>query len=153
MFAVKDSGSRTQFDSGMVRDVTAGKTDYALVFDGPMLERWAVHLTKGAEKYDKSNWLKGNGPAELARFRESAARHFFQWMRGDTDEDHAAAVFFNINGYCHVQDKMRGTLLQNGRVFCPTCKVVAQVVGHPDAVMTCPKCETPVVRANGDEQP
>jgi hypothetical protein len=150
-FAVKDSGARAQFDSGMVRDVATDKIDYALAFDGPMFERWAVHMTKGATKYEKSNWMKANGPAELARFRESAVRHFVQWLRGDVDEDHAAACYFNINGYEYV--KGRGLLLLNGRVFCPTCRVVAQVVGHPDAAMTCPKCNTPVVRANGDEQP
>lgn len=104
-FAVKDSGQRHEFASGMVRDVTEGKTDYSLVYDGPMLDRWATHLTKGAEKYDKGNWMKAEGDAEMRRFKESAARHFRQWMRGDTDEDHGAAVFFNINGYEFVKDK------------------------------------------------
>lgn len=104
-FAVKDSGQRQQFDSGMVRDVTEGKTDYALVLDGPMFDRWAAHLTKGAEKYAKRNWMLASGDAELQRFKESAFRHFLQWYRGETDEDHGAAVFFNINGAEHVQAK------------------------------------------------
>jgi hypothetical protein len=42
--------------------------------------------------------MKAQSVEELERFRMSAARHFEQWLRGDTDEDHAAAVFFNING-------------------------------------------------------
>jgi hypothetical protein len=110
-YAVKDSGQRHEFASGMRRDVTTGKTDYTLLFDGPMLERWAVHLTKGAEKYSKSNWLLAQGDEEAARFRESAARHFMQWMRGETDEDHAAAVMFNLNGYEYVrgQQRLRGS--------------------------------------------
>lgn len=98
VFQVKDSGKRIEFDSGMVRDVTEGKTRYDLVLDGPMFERWAKHLSLGAEKYDARNWMKAAGQAERDRFRESAVRHFIQWYRGDTDEDHAAAVFFNING-------------------------------------------------------
>jgi hypothetical protein len=98
MFAVKDSGQRMQFDSGMVRDITEGKIDYSLVLDGPMFQRWAEHLTRGAQKYDKRNWMKARGEAEYERFRESALRHFIQWFRGETEEDHAAAVFFNING-------------------------------------------------------
>jgi len=98
-FTVKDSGERSKFASGMQRDVTAGKTRYDLVFDGPMLARYAEHMTKGAVKYEPRNWMKANSDAELQRFRESAVRHFFQWLRGDTDEDHAAAVWFNINGY------------------------------------------------------
>jgi hypothetical protein len=63
-----------------------------------MLARWAEHLTKGAIKYDDRNWMQAASVAELERFRTSAARHFVQWMNGEVDEDHAAAVFFNING-------------------------------------------------------
>jgi hypothetical protein len=104
-FAVKDSGARQQFASGMQRDVTEGKTDYSLVLDGPMFERWAAHLTKGAVKYEKRNWMKADGSEEYVRFKESAFRHFLQWYRGDTDEDHAAAVFFNVNGAEYVKAK------------------------------------------------
>lgn len=105
MFDVKDSGERLQFDSGMVRDVATGKTDYSLVLDGPMFDRWAVHLTKGAQKYAKRNWMLAAGDAERERFRESALRHFLQWYRGEADEDHASAVFFNINGAEYVRSK------------------------------------------------
>lgn len=105
-FQVKDSGERQKFASGMVRDVTGGKTDYTLVLDGPMFERWAAHLTKGAEKYAKRNWMKASGREELERFKESALRHLLQWFAGDTDEDHAAAVFFNINGAAYVRDRL-----------------------------------------------
>lgn len=106
MFEIKDSGRRESFTSGMVRDVSGDKTNIALVFDGPMLWRWAKHLTLGAIKYAKRNWMKGSGEAELERFKESAARHFAQWYRGDDDEDHAAAVLFNINGAEYVKDKL-----------------------------------------------
>lgn len=105
MFQVKDSGEREQYKSGMQRDVSAGKTDYSLVFDGPMFERWAEHLTKGAKKYNKRNWMLANGDKELERFKESALRHFIQWYRGEIDEDHAAAVFFNINGSEYVKSR------------------------------------------------
>lgn len=105
VFTVKDSGQRQQFAGGMVRDVTEGKTDYSLVLDGPMFDRWAAHLTKGAVKYTKRNWMLAAGDEEAARFKESAFRHFLQWYRGDTDEDHAAAVLFNINGHEYVKDR------------------------------------------------
>ena len=95
---VKDSGQRIEFPSGMRRDVTGEKIDYSLVMDGPMFKRWAAHLTKGAKKYDKRNWMKASGQEELDRFRESALRHFVQWYYIDIDEDHAAATFFNMNG-------------------------------------------------------
>lgn len=85
--------------------MVAGKVDYTLVLDGPMLERWAEHLTKGAEKYAARNWMLAEGEAELERFRQSAFRHFLQWMRGDVDEDHAAAVVFNLNGAEYVKGR------------------------------------------------
>ena len=106
-FHVKDSGARHQFDSGMVRDVTTGKVDYSLVLNGPMFDRWAAHLDKGAIKYTKRNWMQANGQAELDRFRESALRHFLQWFRGETDEDHAAAVLFNVNGAEYVKGRLK----------------------------------------------
>lgn len=107
-FEVKDSGKREVFASGMTRDTTEGKIDYTLVLDGPMFRRWAEHLTKGAVKYKKRNWMQANGQAEYDRFRESALRHFLQWIGGDTDEDHAAAVMFNINGAEYVANKLVG---------------------------------------------
>lgn len=106
-FVVKDSGQRQEFASGMVRDVTEGKTDFSLVLDGPMFIRWAVHLTKGAVKYAARNWMKAEGQEELDRFRSSAFRHFLQWYNGDMDEDHAAAVFFNINGAEYVKNRLQ----------------------------------------------
>ena len=109
----KDSGERQHFDSGMVRDVTTGKTAWHKVTDGPMLQRWAELLTRGAEKYPddedgSANWMKAEGQAEYQRFRQSAFRHFIQWFNGDTDEDHAAAVFFNVNGAEFTKAKMAG---------------------------------------------
>lgn len=103
-FVVKDSGARASLGGGMVRDVESGKTDYTLVLDGPMFDRWGAHLTKGAVKYEARNWMKcADGTDDekkkaLDRFKRSALRHFLQWFRGETDEDHAAAVLFNLNG-------------------------------------------------------
>jgi hypothetical protein len=104
-FVIKDSGQREKFAGGMVRDTTTGKVEWALVADGPMLRRWAMHLTKGAIKYAKRNWLKASGDAEYERFRESAFRHFMQWYNEERDEDHAAAVIFNINGAEYVREQ------------------------------------------------
>lgn len=107
-FTVKDSGKREEFASGMVRDTMDDKTDFARPLNGPMFERWAVHLTKGAKKYPDvkpgfPNWMLAEGEAELVRFKKSAVRHFIQWYNGQADEDHAAAVLFNINGAEYVK--------------------------------------------------
>lgn len=108
---IKDSGQRLVFTGGMVRDIETGKIDWWRTRIGPMLQRWAEALTKGNIKYPDvrpgvPNWTLAEGEEELQRFKASADRHFAQWMNGETDEDHAAAVFFNINGACYVQDKM-----------------------------------------------
>lgn len=111
-FDVKDSGERQHFTSGMVRDTQEGKVDYTRVLDGPMFDRWAAHVTKAEKKYPDiapgvANWTLASGEEELVRFKKSAFRHFRQWLRGDTDEDHAAAVLFNINGYEYVRERMK----------------------------------------------
>jgi len=111
-FQVKDSGERKLFGSGMVRDTATGKVDYTLAIDGPMFNRWATHLTRAClqpdgspGKYPPRNWMLATGEEEYERFRQSAFRHFLAWMDGDRDEDHAAAVFFNINGAEYVRSK------------------------------------------------
>ena len=105
-FEVKDSGKRGSYESGMVRDTAADKIDYSLVLDGPMFKRWAIHLVNGAKKYAKRNWMKAEGKAEYDRFKESALRHFMQWYHDERDEDHASAVFFNINGAEYVRPRV-----------------------------------------------
>jgi len=102
-YIVKDSGERTEFASGMVRDTQEGKLEGDRCAEGPMLQRWGEHLTKGAVKYPdlgpgRANWTLAMEGDEYVRFRKSAWRHFMQWWYGERDEDHAAAVFFNING-------------------------------------------------------
>lgn len=93
-------------EGAMVRSPDAGKTDFSLIFRGPMLRRWAELLTRGAVNYGPDNWVQGLlEPDEQIRrnikkrYKKSAARHFWQWMTGDRTEDHAAAMFFNLNGY------------------------------------------------------
>jgi hypothetical protein len=105
-FETKDSGTRQQYASGMHRDTTEGKIQYGLALDGPMFKRYAELMTRGAVKYEARNWMKAAGKEELERFRDSALRHFMQWYNGDRDEDHAAAVIFNLNGAEYVAEKL-----------------------------------------------
>ena len=107
-FETKDSGERRQFDSGMVRDVDSDKILWHLTASGPMLQRWAELMTRGVPKYGEDNWLLAEGEEEYKRFRSSAYRHFMQWWKGlEPDEDHAAAVMFNIDGAEYVKEKIR----------------------------------------------
>lgn len=113
-FEIKDSGKRQEFAGGMVRDTTEGKVDFTNLLHGPMFRRAAVHMTKGREKYPDPepgvpNWTLAEGQEEYQRARQSALRHLIQWLDGDVDEDHAAAVYFNINLAEYVKDKMAAT--------------------------------------------
>lgn len=101
-FITKDSGERAQFESGMQRDTEEGKPRFDLMvpldlpYEGQFLTRVAALMGRGADKYDDRNWEKANSEEELARMKSSAFRHFFQWLCGEQDEDHAAAVVFNL---------------------------------------------------------
>jgi len=101
-YITKDSGVRAKYDSGMVRDSEAGKPRFDLLFplDIPfkeqMMTRFADLMERGARKYDERNWEKARGEEELQRYRSSALRHLIQWLTDEDDEDHAAAVMFNI---------------------------------------------------------
>lgn len=109
-FTVKDSGQRIEYKTGMRRDIQEGKPRYDLILPergGGMLKRWAEHMRKGAEKYGERNWELAETEEEYKRFRQSAIRHFIQWFDGECDEDHAAAVFFNIQAAEYVAARMQ----------------------------------------------
>ena len=105
-FITKDSGERQIFETGMQRDTSTDKPRYDLV-DFPLIKRWAELMARGAKKYGEHNWKKAATEKELNRFKESAIRHMFQWFNGDVDEDHAAAVCFNIAGAEMVSAKLK----------------------------------------------
>ena len=112
-FETKDSGKRAEYDSGMVRDTEEGKARFDLLFPlgvpyaNQMLTRFAELMARGALKYDARNWELAKGEEELARYRSSALRHLIQWANGETDEDHAAAVMFNVMAGETVRYKMQ----------------------------------------------
>jgi len=101
-FTTKDSGARAEFESGMVRDTEEGKARFDLLlplnvpYSEQFLTRCAGLMARGAKKYTERNWEQADSEQELGRYKSSAFRHFLQWMSGEDDEDHAAAVFFNL---------------------------------------------------------
>ena len=89
-----DSGAKRTFPSGAWRDNADGKGRYDLL---PPAGIFAVakRFEDGAKKYGDNNWQKGSGmPMEV--FYDSAMRHLFKAMAGQTDEDHLAAAAWNI---------------------------------------------------------
>jgi hypothetical protein len=58
------------------------------------------------ESKGKRNWMNASTQEDYDRFRESFLRHALSVMRGDQDEDHAAAVVFNLNGILYTESKL-----------------------------------------------
>lgn len=97
---IKDSGERTEFATGAVRDMAAGKGRCDLL---PMvaLLRLSRHYEAGAVKYGLRNWEKG---IPVSSFMDSAIRHIFCYMMGWDDEDHLAATAFNVLGAMQMEE-------------------------------------------------
>lgn len=111
-YETKDSGDRIEYNSGMKRDIQDNKPDFLLCLtDQPykdqLLTRWAALMQRGATKYGRRNWQLANSEEEIERFKSSAFRHFMQWVSGEDDEDHAAAVLFNINACEYTKKKIK----------------------------------------------
>lgn len=98
---IKDSGERTQFPSGAVRDMHEGKGRFDLL---PMcvLMRLAKHYESGAIKYQPRNWEKG---ISCSSYADSAMRHICKYMDGQTDEDHLIAAIWNLCGLAWNEEK------------------------------------------------
>ena len=111
-FITKDQWEHKQFSTGMMRDTNKGKPRFDLVhplgipYEEQRFTRLAKLLGRWAEKYSERNWEKAETPAELDRFMESAQRHFHQRYFWEKDEDHMAAVIFNMIGAEMVKYKM-----------------------------------------------
>jgi len=112
-FITLDSGQRQAYTSGMVRDLQEGKPNFSLClaqyvpYEHQLFTRWAHLMTRGADKYGLRNWEKANSKEEYERMKASAFRHFMQWINGEEDEDHAAAVLFNINAAESIKYKLQ----------------------------------------------
>lgn len=109
---IKDSGERVTYASGSMRDPSTGKIKWSRITFGPMMRRWAQHLTTAEAKYPDPtpgfpNFMLIETDEEFIRYKESALRHFMSWFHDETDEDHASAVFFNINGVEIIKDKRK----------------------------------------------
>jgi len=65
------------------------------------MTRLARHYENGAKKYAANNWRKGQ---PISRYYDSAMRHLWKAIDGLKDEDHEAAIFWNL--LCIVQTKI-----------------------------------------------
>ena len=90
---IKDSGDRTQFESGAVRDMHGEDKGRFDLLPMCAIMRLARHFAAGCEKYGPRNWEKG---IPCSSFADSAMRHIFKYMDGWKDEDHLIAAVWNL---------------------------------------------------------
>lgn len=104
---LKDSGTRTTYETGAQRDAQENKGRFDLL-PLPAIMAYAKLLEKGAKKYSERNWEKG---IPISRFFDGALRHLFKAQAGATDEDHLAAAMFNVGGIIFTRHQIaRGKL-------------------------------------------
>jgi len=141
---IKDSGSRSEFETGAVRDIQEKKGRFDLVpltiinyiFSNqielyPYRATWklAKHFEAGSKKYGDRNWEKGI-PTHC--FFNSAVRHFYKYMLAIQDEPHLTACAWNLvcliwtTDQCYMDKLPRDLLtlphqklseLENGPIF------------------------------------
>lgn len=87
-----DSGARTEFVTGAVRDAMTGKGLPSMI-PPCAIRAMAKRFEDGASKYGNMNFTKG---IPLSRFQDSIMRHLLAWSEGDVSEDHGGAVLWNM---------------------------------------------------------
>ena len=92
MGKIKDSGDRTEFATGAVRDMREGKGRMDLLPWSAIMEV-SKHCENGAKKYGEHNVDKGIPTSSLC---DSAARHLAKYLEGWTDEPHLVAAAWNL---------------------------------------------------------
>lgn len=107
MSELKDSGQRTTFETGAIRERAPNKGRFDLL--SPLvLKRLALVLEKGCEKYPERNYEKG---LPLSRYVDSALRHLMQYVEGQTDENHLDQALYNLYAAVHTDEAItRGIL-------------------------------------------
>ena len=89
---IKDSGERTQFETGAVRDCKIGVGRMDLMPWEAIMEV-SKHCEAGAKKYGEHNVDKGIPTHSLC---DSAARHLAKYLSGWDDEPHLLAATWNL---------------------------------------------------------
>ena len=102
---LKDSGERSSWNTGSVRDLRTGKGRFDLVTPIAM-DRLAHHYENGVVKYGIRNWEKG---IPLHCYVDSAMRHMNTWLLDrilgrEHEEDHLSAIIWNIMCVVHTEE-------------------------------------------------
>ncbi len=125
---IKDSGDRTEFETGAKRDMHTGKGRMDLLPWYGIMEV-SKHCEEGALKYGEHNVDKG---IPLHSLLDSASRHLAKYMVSMDDEDHLRAACWNLLWALNQREthpelddrfavKMKKDEEKNYQVLCRNC--------------------------------
>ena len=143
--SILDSGSRTEFSTGAVRDMHTGKGRMDLLPWAAIMEV-SKHCENGSQKYGEHNVDKGIPTSSLC---DSAARHLAKYLDGWTDEPHLLAATWNL--LWAVQMELKHPELVNTPwdkekvIACPVC---GQML--PKEAKFCYNCEVHIGKPEHD---
>lgn len=103
MTHVEDNGERRQFSTGAKRDTARGKGIFVGI--SPWAElRLAFRIEGGNEKYiDEGGWQNFKKGIPFTNMMDSVKRHTNAYLRGDTTEDHLAAILWNVQAIMEME--------------------------------------------------
>lgn len=136
---IKDSGDRTEFETGAKRDMHSGKGRMDLLPWYGIIEV-SKHCEEGALKYGEHNVDKG---IPLHSLLDSASRHLAKYMVGMDDEDHLRAACWNLLWALN----QRETHPELDDRFVNGAKETKQALG---STIECPSCSQLLVWPDGD---
>lgn len=103
----------TTFESGAVRDSQEGKEQYIETISWTAFRRYAQYMTGKREKYGQGNFKKG---IPIESYENSLLRHVVKYLTNkheagdlEPDEDHLAAIVFNVFGIMHEEERAINT--------------------------------------------
>lgn len=138
---MRHGNKKTKFETGAQRDTDEGKGKPSLI-SPVLIHRLGVLLAKGAEHYGADNWVLG---MPFRRTADSIIRHIFQWLAGDEEEDHLAAICFGAMCLMSYEESYRD--LDSGKIGAldDRCKELKKIL---PSILTSPASK-PTIHQTG----
>lgn len=99
------------FGSGAIRDRETDKEDYTETISWAAFKRYAKYMTGKKSKYGSGNFKLG---IDIDSYERSMLRHVQKYMENkyeggtiEAQEDHLAAIVFNVFGIMHEEDRQK----------------------------------------------
>lgn len=109
----------TTFDTGAIRDSQDGKVDFIETVSWTAFNRFARYMTGKKVKYGSGNFKKG---IPVSSYEQSLLRHVHKYLvnkheggNEEVNEDHLAAIVFNVFGIMHEEERLAGSALGKKR--------------------------------------